>query len=66
MVAAKGQLCVLRPGPGALTCGTLELGEDGLGLTVALPTLLQGKVAHVSNWCPHTLAIPGPDPPARA
>lgn len=30
---------------GSLTCSTLELGEDGLGLAVPLSTLLQGKAA---------------------
>lgn len=34
-----------------LTCRTLELGEDGLGLAVTLPSLLQDKVGPVS-W-PH-------------
>lgn len=70
-MAVWGELCVLHPGPGALTCGThtcgtLELGEDGLGLAVALPTLLQGQVAHVSNRCPHTLATRVLTPPAWA
>lgn len=35
--------------PWALTCGTLELGEDGLSLGVTLPTLLQEKGVHVSS-----------------
>lgn len=38
--------------PRALTCSTLELGEDSLGLAVPLPTLLQGKVEHVSHQNP--------------
>ena len=38
--------------PRFLTCRTLELGEDGLSLGVTLPTLLQEKVAQVSDPCP--------------
>lgn len=32
---------------GSLTCSTLELGEDGLGLAVPFSTLLQGKAANM-------------------
>lgn len=44
--------------PRALTCSTLQLGEDGLGLAVPFPTLLQKKVAHLSNRCPPTIVDP--------
>ena len=42
-----------------LTCGTLELGEDGLGLAVPLPTLLQRKEAYVNPSHP---PLPQADP----
>ena len=46
--------------PEALTCSTLELGEDRLGLAVPLPTLLQGKGGHMSHQPPHPGPFPGP------
>lgn len=45
--------------PGVLTCCTFELGEDSLSLGVTLPTLLQEKVAQVSNTCPPYPQLPG-------
>lgn len=66
MEVAWGQPCALLPWARALTCSTLELGEDGLGLAVPLPTLLQGKVVHVSDRRPTAPLTPSPDPsPAR-
>lgn len=44
---------------GVLTCRTFELGEDGLSLGVTLPTLLQEKVAQVSDTCPPYPQLPG-------
>lgn len=37
----------------ALTCGTLELGEDGLGLAVTLSSLLLGEEATCVRPTPH-------------
>ena len=51
--------------PRALTCCTLELGEDGLSLGVTLPTLLQEKVALVSNP-PPSIPSSAPRHPAPA
>lgn len=40
---------------GSLTCGTLELGEDGLRLAVSLSALLQEKAADMRG--PPTLPL---------
>lgn len=60
----RGWAQLWRPpqSPTALTGSTLELGEDRLGLAVPLPTLLQGKVGHVSHQPPHPGPFLGPAP----
>lgn len=65
MQADRAQVCALPPQTRVLTCSTLELGEDGLGLAVPLPTLLQGKMVHVSNQRPTASLIPLPGTPAQ-